>query len=174
MKWQGKASSMEWIKWKTEYQGWTIKWRIGLLKQWLWKMFKKNPKNVLRRKYGKPQKRPYLHIIGIEEGQESWLNGIGHSFNSIIEEIFPKLRKDIPIQVQGEMRVNVLVLVNHQGNLSQILSGSLQRSAHILLSREAWPWYRERHHRFSQSWGMGRMQFGRLIHGGLVRHSQTA
>ena len=45
-------------------------------------------------------RRPNLQIIGIEEGEESQVNGLDQIFNKIIEETFPKLRKNIPIQTQ--------------------------------------------------------------------------
>ena len=38
-------------------------------------------------------KRPNLHIIGIEKGEESQDNTIDQIFNRIIEENFPKLKK---------------------------------------------------------------------------------
>ena len=49
-------------------------------------------------------RRPNLQIIGIEEGEESQVYGLDQIFNKIIEENFPKLRKNIPIQTQTAQR----------------------------------------------------------------------
>lgn len=38
--------------------------------------------------------------MGIKDGEESKINGIDQIFSKIIEESFPKLRKDITIQIQ--------------------------------------------------------------------------
>lgn len=38
-------------------------------------------------------KRQSLQIIGIDEGEESWVSGIDQIFNMIIEENIPKLKK---------------------------------------------------------------------------------
>ena len=48
-------------------------------------------------------KRPNLCIIGTEK-EESQDNGIDQIFNRIVEENFPKLRKDIPIQIKAAHR----------------------------------------------------------------------
>ena len=42
-------------------------------------------------------KSPTLTIIGIEQGGNSHLQGPENIFNKIIEENFPKLKKDMPI-----------------------------------------------------------------------------
>jgi hypothetical protein len=39
-------------------------------------------------------KRPNLHIIGTEEGEETQGKGTENSFNKIIEEIFLNLKKE--------------------------------------------------------------------------------
>ena len=49
-------------------------------------------------------KRPNLKIIGIEEGEESELKGPENIFNKIIEENFPNLKKEMPINVQEAYR----------------------------------------------------------------------
>lgn len=49
-------------------------------------------------------KRSNFHIIGIEEGEESKENGIDKIFNRIIDENFPKLKKDKSIQIQEAHR----------------------------------------------------------------------
>lgn len=38
--------------------------------------------------------------MGIKDGEESKINGIDQIFSKIIEESFPKLGKDIAIQIQ--------------------------------------------------------------------------
>ena len=43
-------------------------------------------------------KRPSLNIIEVEEGEESEDNTNNQSFNRIIEENFPKLKKTIPYE----------------------------------------------------------------------------
>ena len=49
-------------------------------------------------------KRPNLLIIGIQEGEESQDNGIHQIFNRIIEEYFPKRKRNKPIQIQKAHR----------------------------------------------------------------------
>ena len=49
-------------------------------------------------------KRPNLKIIGIEEGEESQLNGSENIFNKIIEENFPNLKKEMAINKQEAYR----------------------------------------------------------------------
>jgi hypothetical protein len=49
-------------------------------------------------------KRPSLRIMGIEEGEEVQAKGICNVFNEIITEIFPNLKKVLPIQVQKASR----------------------------------------------------------------------
>ena len=44
-------------------------------------------------------KRPNLRIIGIEKGEEILLKSTENIFNKIIEEYFPNLQKDVPINV---------------------------------------------------------------------------
>jgi hypothetical protein len=48
-------------------------------------------------------KRPNLRIMGIEE-EDVKAKGIHNTFNKIITEDFPKLEKDLPIQVQEASR----------------------------------------------------------------------
>jgi hypothetical protein len=45
-------------------------------------------------------KRPNLRIIGIEEGEETQVKYTGNMFNEITEEIFPNLKKEMPIKEQ--------------------------------------------------------------------------
>jgi hypothetical protein len=49
-------------------------------------------------------KRPNLRIIGIEESKDSQLKGPVNSFNKIIEENFPNLKKEMPINIQEAYR----------------------------------------------------------------------
>jgi hypothetical protein len=49
-------------------------------------------------------KRPNLEIIGIEENEDSKLKGPANIFNKIIEENFPNLKKEIPINIQEAFR----------------------------------------------------------------------
>ena len=45
-------------------------------------------------------RRPNLSIIGIEESKDSQLEGPVNIFNKIIEENFPNLKKEIPMNIQ--------------------------------------------------------------------------
>jgi hypothetical protein len=45
-------------------------------------------------------KTPYLRIRGIQESEDSHLKGLGNIFNKIIEEKFPNLKKEMPINIQ--------------------------------------------------------------------------
>ena len=42
--------------------------------------------------------------MNIDEGEESKVNGIDQIFNTIIEENFPQVRKDTPMQIQKAHR----------------------------------------------------------------------
>jgi hypothetical protein len=45
-------------------------------------------------------RRRNLRIIGIEESEDSQLKGTVNIFNKIIEENFPNLKKEMPINIQ--------------------------------------------------------------------------
>jgi hypothetical protein len=45
-------------------------------------------------------KRPNLRMMGIEEGEDVQAKEMRNTFNKIITENFPNLKKDIPIQMQ--------------------------------------------------------------------------
>lgn len=45
-------------------------------------------------------KPPNIPIVGIGKEEESQVNGIHQTFNKIIEENIPKLRKEIHIQIE--------------------------------------------------------------------------
>ena len=49
-------------------------------------------------------KRPNLRRMETEEGEELQLKGTENIFNKIIEENFPNLKKDIPMEVQEVYR----------------------------------------------------------------------
>ena len=51
---------------------------------------------------GNPEhmRRPNLRIIGTEESEESQLKGPTKIFNKIIEEKFPNLKKEMPMNIQ--------------------------------------------------------------------------
>jgi hypothetical protein len=49
-------------------------------------------------------RRPNLRIIGVEESEDSHLKGPVTIFNRIIENIFPNLKKEIPINIQEAYR----------------------------------------------------------------------
>jgi hypothetical protein len=49
-------------------------------------------------------KRPNLRIMGIEEGEEVQVKGMHNTFNKIITENFPNLKKTMPIQVHEASR----------------------------------------------------------------------
>ena len=44
-------------------------------------------------------RRPNLRIIGVEESEDSQLKEPVNIFNKIIEENFPNLKKEVPINV---------------------------------------------------------------------------
>ena len=52
-------------------------------------------------------KRPNLRIIGIEEGEESQLQGPENILNKIIEENSPNLKKEMPINIQEAYRTPI-------------------------------------------------------------------
>ena len=49
-------------------------------------------------------RRPNLRIIGIEESEDSQLKGPVNIFNKIIEENFPNLKKEMPMNIQEAYR----------------------------------------------------------------------
>jgi hypothetical protein len=46
-------------------------------------------------------KRPNLRIIGIEESEDSQLKGPANISNKVIEENFPNLKKEVPINTRS-------------------------------------------------------------------------
>ena len=49
-------------------------------------------------------RRPNIRIIGIEERKDSQLKGQINIFNKIIEENFPNLKKEMPMNIQEAYR----------------------------------------------------------------------
>jgi hypothetical protein len=45
-------------------------------------------------------RRPNLQIIGVDENEDFQLQGPANIFNKIIEENFPNLKKEIPMNIQ--------------------------------------------------------------------------
>jgi chromosome segregation ATPase len=52
-------------------------------------------------------RRPNLRMIGIEEKEDSQLKRPGNIFNKIIEENFPNLKKDMPINIQEAYQITM-------------------------------------------------------------------
>jgi hypothetical protein len=51
-------------------------------------------------------RRPNLRIIGIEESEDSQLKGSVNIFNKIIEENFPNLKKEMPMNIQEAYKLD--------------------------------------------------------------------
>ena len=49
-------------------------------------------------------RRPNLQIIGVDENKDFQLKGPGNIFYKIIEENFPNLKKDMPMNIQEAYR----------------------------------------------------------------------
>jgi hypothetical protein len=49
-------------------------------------------------------RRRNLRVIGVEESENSQLNGPVNIFNKIIEENFPNLKKEMPVNIQEAYR----------------------------------------------------------------------
>jgi len=49
-------------------------------------------------------RRSNLRIIGIEESEDSQFKGPVNIFNKIIQEIFPNLKKEMPINIKEAYR----------------------------------------------------------------------
>jgi hypothetical protein len=49
-------------------------------------------------------RRPNLRIKGIEVNEDSQLKGLVNIFNKLIEEIFPNLKKEMPMNIQEAYR----------------------------------------------------------------------
>jgi hypothetical protein len=49
-------------------------------------------------------RRPNLWIIGVDENEDFQLKGPANIFNKIIEENFPNLKKEMPMNIQEAYR----------------------------------------------------------------------
>jgi hypothetical protein len=49
-------------------------------------------------------RRPNLRIIGVDENEGFQLKGPANVFNKIIEEKFPNLKKEMPMNIQESYR----------------------------------------------------------------------
>ena len=49
-------------------------------------------------------RRPNLRIIGVDENEEFQVKGPANIFNKIIEENFPNLKKEMPMNIQEAYR----------------------------------------------------------------------
>ena len=49
-------------------------------------------------------RRPNLRIIGVDENEDFQLKGPANIFNKIIEENFPYLKKEMPMNIQEAYR----------------------------------------------------------------------
>jgi len=49
-------------------------------------------------------RRPNLRIIGVDENEDFQLKGPANIFNKIIEENFPNLKKEMPMNIQEAYR----------------------------------------------------------------------
>ena len=45
-------------------------------------------------------RRPNLRIIGVDENEDFQLKGPANIFNNIIEENFPNIKKEMPMNIQ--------------------------------------------------------------------------
>ena len=49
-------------------------------------------------------RRPNVRIIGVEENEDFQIKGPANFFNKIIEENFPNLKKEMPMNIQEAYR----------------------------------------------------------------------
>jgi hypothetical protein len=69
-------------------------------------------------------RRPNLQIIGVDENEDFLLKGPANIFNKIIEENFPYLKKEMPMNIQEAYRTpnrldqKFLPIHNNQNNRS--------------------------------------------------------
>ena len=52
-------------------------------------------------------RRPNLQKIGVDENEDSQLKELANIFNKIIEENFPNLKKEIPMNIQEAYRTPI-------------------------------------------------------------------
>jgi hypothetical protein len=51
-------------------------------------------------------RRPNLQIIGVDENEDFQLKGPVNTFNKTIEEIFPYIKKEMPMNIQEAYRTS--------------------------------------------------------------------
>jgi hypothetical protein len=61
--------------------------------------------------------RTNLRIIGVDESEDSQLEGLVNIFNKIMEENFPNLKKEMPMNIQEAYRT--LNILNQKRNSSR-------------------------------------------------------
>jgi hypothetical protein len=52
-------------------------------------------------------RRPNVRIIGIEDSENSQLKEPGNSFKKIVKENFPKLKKEMPMNIQETYELQI-------------------------------------------------------------------
>jgi hypothetical protein len=52
-------------------------------------------------------RRPNLRIIGVDENEDIQLKGPANIFNKIIEENFPNLKKEMPMNIQKSTELQI-------------------------------------------------------------------
>jgi hypothetical protein len=78
-------------------------------------------------------RRPILRITGIEENEDSQLEGPVNVFNKIIEENFPNLKKEMPINIQEAYRtLNRLEKKRNSSNHIIIKTPNAQNKERVL------------------------------------------
>lgn len=78
-------------------------------------------------------RRPNIRLIGIEENQEKEVNGVRNLFKKIIEENFPNIQKDGPIQIQEAFRTPNRVDQNRTSHRHIVIhTGSVETKERIL------------------------------------------
>ncbi|EDL32729.1 mCG140854, isoform CRA_b, partial [Mus musculus] len=63
-------------------------------------------------------RRPNLRIIGVDENEDFQLKGPANIFNKIIEENFPNLKKEMPMNIQEAVGISCLTDVLTDGDMS--------------------------------------------------------
>jgi hypothetical protein len=97
-----RASSTEYKRWKRESQ-------VQKIPENTCTTIKENAKckKILTQNIQEMQdtmRRPNLRIIGVEENEDFQLKAPANIFNKIIEENFPNLKKEMPMNIQEAYR----------------------------------------------------------------------
>jgi hypothetical protein len=81
-------------------------------------------------------RRPNLQIIGLDENEDFQIKGPANIFNKIIEENFPNLKKEMPMNIQEAYRTpnrvdlkrnssqHIIIRTQNAGNKDRILKSS--------------------------------------------------